>query len=266
MLYCKFVFRKKRTYMLILTASNLVKLVSQKVFTPVAKLLLNFDLTLVAPDATTDIKTVFLAAIQYATINVQKRFKSGGTKELITNMPLKDALEIAANNEGFINCRLGGNGALIKATIELSNAGSIACDNDNFLEVTYNFGATGEVITVDVHSLGAPFTANAHLKYAPVSVLANVLQKFNTDGAYAIAIPSDTTKVIMKHLTGVDVELATAELEALSCDTNDIVYNNNSMVVPFGSWIVLPLVSCYEVQILNGNQSTVYLLKNKAYN
>lgn len=210
------------------------------------------------------------------------RHTNGVAKTLINSMPLADLAEIAANNEGFIyiktdtvNNTTGVGNVTAMFSVELSNEGSIRTNQSDFLKVDLEgFGLTNDQsanggaqdVTLTINSFGAYVAKNEHIKYSPVACQGGSNVQFDCQSHYMLAVPGDNIeKLTLSSVTGESMEIIKEELEVISADLSDIVYNVDGRCIPFLVWRLIPVQPAYKANVRLVNNGQCYLIGNKSY-
>lgn len=201
-------------------------------------------------------------------VEIIKYLAHGGSTTLVNSMTVAHLAELAANNEGFIESRynLPDLTLQIRFSIELTNVGAIAADNNQFVTASFtDFPGiqSGNQTTFEVRSVGAPISTDVHLVYKPVACQAGGENRIDVGSAYAIALPSTMSNIDIQYASGENVKLKGEELEAVAIDVNDIVLIHDGRSTPFINWRVIPVELAERVAVTLNTSGNVYLLINE---
>jgi hypothetical protein len=148
---------------------------------------------------------------------------------------------------------------------------SVAANNSTFLEITVDLGAATD-LSVTVTGERNLIQRDGNLHYDTLTTLANQVSEFEVESNYShIAVPDTTTRLLIKHSTGVDVEYTFDELKKKFKSSEGLTYVDNGAVKFATKWYVIPFLPrelqgqnggyTQGVKITTSNSASFYILK-----
>lgn len=233
---------------------------------PVSKLLVKHVITHAAAQFPPTVSAALAAILGYIPDAFVEaiRQSQAGAKPILQRMSIRDLAELAANNEGYVNCYQNAafTQTTIEYTIELSNFGALNSEGSRFVQIIAD-GFVAAATTTFIYSIGAPIVTDTILRYKAVACQANSQKAFNVGDAYAIAVPDTTTILELAYPNGNVFVIRQAELENIAADLNEIVYNVEGRGYPYRKWRIVPCELADIARVTLSADGPVYLLINE---
>lgn len=214
---------------------------------------------------------VLEADIMNSNITVSILDSSGKLTIVTPKTPLADLFEIAASNEGFVDVKKIGSRFTIRASVELSNYGSIDLQGGNMQIQLDNCVAT----TIwNLYGIDSEDLTSVAIEYSPIWVASGQFKEIQLSEKYAICVPAASiSELHLNYPNGRTGVFVADELKQIANEVNEIAFlysgvdagvTQGSEIVQGGkNWWCIGVKGCSSAKILTTAQATVYVIGDK---